>query len=337
MRGMSKNSTRRRRRGARLEALEHVGADALARRDPDRGESRMARGSRQLGQRGGHVAADDEGQLVLRTSVMEPAEGIDRVRAPRDVHLDARDAEPLVAGHGGRQSATRCSAPGIAVDLLVRRRVDRQQQHAVEPELRRSASCAQTRWPTWGGLNVPPSSPTRSTAQGRIWPSPSTRYLNVHSSRSADRPAGVQLLGRVADLGAHPELAAVGEARRGVDVDAGGVDAELEGARGARVAGQDRLGVARAVGLTCSIASSAEPTTLTARTSARNSSAQSASLGRRADGAGDRARARSSPRSSTPGRAQRAEHARAGTPPRRPRARAASRRRCRRRGAGSWR
>ena len=52
----------------------------------------------------------------------------------------------------------------------------------------------------------------------------------------ADRAAGVQLLRRVADLGAHPELAAVGEARRGVDVDAGRVDAELEGPRGGGVA-----------------------------------------------------------------------------------------------------
>ena len=43
-----------------------------------------------------------------------------------------------------------------------------------------------------------------------------------------DRAAGVELLGRVADLGAHPELAAVGEARRRVDVHARGVDAELE-------------------------------------------------------------------------------------------------------------
>ena len=51
-----------------------------------------------------------------------------------------------------------------------------------------------------------------------------------------DRPARVELLGRVADLGAHPELAAVGEARRGVDVDAGRVDALLERARGDRVA-----------------------------------------------------------------------------------------------------
>src|SRR3954454_15925463 len=63
----------------------------------------------------------------------------------------------------------------------------------------------------------------------------------------ADRPAGVQLLRRVADLGAHPELAPVGEARGGVDVDARRVHAELERPRGRRVAREDRLGVAGAV------------------------------------------------------------------------------------------
>ena len=57
----------------------------------------------------------------------------------------------------------------------------------------------------------------------------------------------MQLLGRVADLGAHPELAAVGEARGGVDVHAGRVDAELERPRRLGAAGDDRLGVARAV------------------------------------------------------------------------------------------
>ena len=49
-----------------------------------------------------------------------------------------------------------------------------------------SASWAHTMCPTCGGLNVPPRRPTRAT-QGRTWPSPSTRYLNVHSSR---RPIG---------------------------------------------------------------------------------------------------------------------------------------------------
>src|SRR5215470_15497504 len=59
----------------------------------------------------------------------------------------------------------------------------------------------------------------------------------------ADRPARVQLLRGVADLGAHPELAAIGESRGCVDVDAGGVDAELERARGVAVARDDRLGM----------------------------------------------------------------------------------------------
>src|SRR5512133_3277428 len=62
-----------------------------------------------------------------------------------------------------------------------------------------------------------------------------------------DRAAGVQLLRRVADLGAHPELAPVGEARRGVDVDAGGIDATLERAGRRGAVGHDRLRVARAV------------------------------------------------------------------------------------------
>ena len=62
-----------------------------------------------------------------------------------------------------------------------------------------------------------------------------------------DRPARVQLLGRVADLRAHPELAPVGEARRGVHVHARRVHAQLEGARGGGVARDDRLGVPAAV------------------------------------------------------------------------------------------
>src|SRR5258705_7644409 len=63
----------------------------------------------------------------------------------------------------------------------------------------------------------------------------------------ADRPTHVELLGRVADLGAHPELATVGEARRGVYVHAGRVDAELERACAGGVFRDDRLGVAGAM------------------------------------------------------------------------------------------
>jgi hypothetical protein len=57
----------------------------------------------------------------------------------------------------------------------------------------------------------------------------------------------VELLRGVADLGAHPELPAVGEAGRGVDVNARGVDAEAEGGRRFGVARDDRLGVPAAV------------------------------------------------------------------------------------------
>ena len=85
------------------------------------------------------------------------------------------------------------------------------------------ASMAHTRCPRCGGLNVPPSSPTFGAYRhlaGALDQVPVGAQL-----AQADRAAGVQLLGRVGDLGAHAELAAVGEARRGVDVHAGGVDA----------------------------------------------------------------------------------------------------------------
>ena len=63
----------------------------------------------------------------------------------------------------------------------------------------------------------------------------------------ADRAARVQLLGRVADLGAHAELEAVGEAGRGVGVDDGGVDPGGEALGGLLGGGDDRLRVAGAV------------------------------------------------------------------------------------------
>src|SRR5918911_259587 len=99
------------------------------------------------------------------------------------------------------------------------------------------------RWPRCGGLNVPPSRPIRATGR----PARSASHLAVAFDQVLGRAqlaqpyraAGVQLLRRVADLGAHAELAAVGEARRGVDVDAGSVDAELERSRRVDRAGHD--------------------------------------------------------------------------------------------------
>ena len=65
MRGISKKSIRRRR--ARRQALQDVGAaDALALGDGEAREGEHGRGLAPLGQAVGHVAADDEGQVVLR-------------------------------------------------------------------------------------------------------------------------------------------------------------------------------------------------------------------------------------------------------------------------------
>src|SRR5262249_54814350 len=61
----------------------------------------------------------------------------------------------------------------------------------------------------------------------------------------AHRAAGMELLGRDADLGAEPEALAVGEPRRRVHDDDRGVDVAGEAAGGVEIAGDDRLGVAR--------------------------------------------------------------------------------------------
>ena len=63
----------------------------------------------------------------------------------------------------------------------------------------------------------------------------------------AHRTAGVELLGRDSHLGAEAELAAVGEGRRDVDVDAGGVHGACELRGGLFVLGDDGFAVARRV------------------------------------------------------------------------------------------
>src|SRR5687767_10002915 len=87
------------------------------------------------------------------------------------------------------------------------------------------ASCAIARWPTCGGLNVPPRMPILIGARASPDVPVALHEVLVRAQLAqADRPAGVELLGGVADLRAHAELAAVGEPRRRVDVHAGRVD-----------------------------------------------------------------------------------------------------------------
>src|SRR3954452_21320371 len=97
-----------------------------------------------------------------------------------------------------------------------------------------------------GGLNVPPKIPRRAKS-GTGLPETLHHVLEGAELADADRAARVELLGRVAHLGAHAELAAVREARRRVDIDARRVDARGERARGLGVVGEDGVGVTAAV------------------------------------------------------------------------------------------
>jgi hypothetical protein len=120
-----------------FEAVEdQLAADAVAGGDAERAELEDGLRLPPLRQGRGHVASDDEGQLVLRARFMEPVEGIDRVRAPRDVGLRAGDRQALVRGHGRLAHRHAVVDARVADGLLVRRRVHGNQQHAVEAELR---------------------------------------------------------------------------------------------------------------------------------------------------------------------------------------------------------
>src|SRR3954451_20288850 len=154
----------------------------------------------------------------------------------------SRASPPTAATH----NATRCSTPGSRSASLCGGVWTGTSSTRSRPSCDH-AFCAQTSGPMCGGWNVPPSSPIRATASGPDLAVALDQVLEGAQLARADRPAGMQLLRRVADLGAHPELAPVGEAGGGVDVDARRVHAELERPRGGRVAREDRLRVARPV------------------------------------------------------------------------------------------
>ena len=129
MRGMSKKRTRSAAPEAR-EALERCRArrDALALGDAEPRELEDGLRLAPRRQRVGHVASDDEGQLVLRAGVMEPPRVSTVNDGPGDVDLEratrrgARRPPPRPAQL--QPVLRRPGRPG----LLVRRRVDRHEQ-----------------------------------------------------------------------------------------------------------------------------------------------------------------------------------------------------------------
>ena len=77
-----------------------------------------------------------------------------------------------------------------------------------------------------GGLNAPPRMPTRRGLLADLAGSFDHELVGSQLTER-DRSARVQLLGRVADLGAQAEDRAVSEARGGVDVDGGSIHGHL--------------------------------------------------------------------------------------------------------------
>ena len=284
--------------------------------------------------------ADDEDQLVLRRLVTKCAQRIDGVRRSPALELDARTPRsarrrPPRSSH----SSSRTLGPGSPSSSLCGGTPTGISSTRSRPSWT-CASCAQTRWPRCGGLNVPAEDAERARGSTPDVPVALDHVLVGAQLAQPDRAAGVELLGRVADLGAHAELAAVGEAGRRVDVDAGGVHAALERAGGVVVAGDDRLGVAGAVRVDvldrlldgvddAARRAPARGTRCPSPRRSRPSASAARSPGKRARAAVD---AQLDARL-----AQRAQRRAAGTPAPRRRGRAGSRPRCTRRGAGSWR
>src|SRR5581483_2323156 len=129
-------------------------------------------------------------------------------------------------------------------------------------------SSAERRWPKWIGLKLPPSSPTRMMpghsgrpadrcGRGRqsLVGRTSISYLaaaldEILVDRQFAQPhwaARMETVGRDPGFGTEAELAAVGEARRGVDVNRGRIDLALEARGGILVGGDDRVGKAGAM------------------------------------------------------------------------------------------
>src|SRR5215217_2468273 len=167
------------------EPLGDVGAaDALALGDADPREGENPLRVAPRGQRERHVAAHDERQLVVAA---QRTQQVDGVRRPLAVGVRARDAEAVVVrdrrlAHGDAVLHAR-----IGLDRLVRSDRDGHQQHAVEPELQerllRADQMSEMRRVERAAEQADLGHP-----YGRTWPVPSTRYLNVHSSRSPIGP-----------------------------------------------------------------------------------------------------------------------------------------------------
>ena len=202
-----------------------------ARPRPPSASSSTRSGSCQSRQRRGLVAAQDQRELVVRRRLAQRRERVRRVGGAGAVELHARDLQrsgpPPRPARSARAAA---SGPGSSSSTRWGASPDRHQHHPVElqldPRLLRADEMSQVR------RVERPAEDADARHLLPDLPRALDHELVGGELARADRAARMQLLGRVADLGAHAEHAAVGEARGGVHVDAGRVDRPGEGPRG---------------------------------------------------------------------------------------------------------
>src|SRR5688500_18841530 len=108
------------------------------------------------------------------------------------------------------------------------------------------SSVASRRCPKWTGSKVPPKIPVAANLCAHV-PVAQHDPLLRGEALEADRPAGLQLVGRDADFGTQPVLEAVGEAGRRIHHHRARVDLAQEALRAGPVLGDDRVGMPRAV------------------------------------------------------------------------------------------
>ena len=145
----------------RLQAPGDVlAADALALGDGEPSQRQDGLGLAPRRQALGHVASDDEGQLVLRFAAHAAPSGYRPCTTAPAVDLQRRHAEALVAGRPPAGTARRARAgPGSSRASLCGGTRDRHQHHAVEARAGRAPPARRPGGPMCGGLNVPPRMP----------------------------------------------------------------------------------------------------------------------------------------------------------------------------------
>ena len=135
MRGMREEAHALGHAGQAVELVEHVvAARGLALGDRELGELEHGGGLAPARQPGRLVGAGDEGQVVLGSSVMERSQRIDRVGPSLPLDLVRRHLDPRRVADRQPAQLEPELGPRVGLQRLVRRRVDRQQQHAVELE-----------------------------------------------------------------------------------------------------------------------------------------------------------------------------------------------------------